>query len=1127
MPSELDPAFYSYMPPRRETPTEGMKRIELEMQDRPNTNPGRITTGAGRTMEGYNASIGAQGPVGGGVIVAADPITGQPVMVGGKAQVGPLGYQYNKPAFKGAPASQQISVGGQPFDADTYFGVTAQHSPGQGRTYGANVSQSGEDGGWSAYGGYNPTNRSANVGGSYTANFSDGGRALVGHTTAAGEPVSLEEHKGQIRHRQDSGNSRMAADYGYIDNSRKDHDGMKTDAFVGPHRDSKRVFVVNQQHPRTGKFNEHKVLLGYKDRAHALRDYVHSFSDGLGHKRIQSVVEMGTHELKDWLQKPHTAPLRKAKGGPVHMEGGGDLPPRPLTIRRGVTPQSLAAQMTPLEEQAINPDDFQLPEPVQAAAKNYMGNVADAFRESSEYARQGLENTVSDKGPGYNVIGPAQYMLGSLGAVSAPVTGAFKSAGQAATELSGNPEIGERLETVLGLLPFGGGAAKGAVRATTKAARAAEEEGIRYVTQQDGPFYRVRHSGADELGATDRGVKEIARDDSGVAPVDAGGSGSVRDGVPKQLSDEAINALLKSPEDNRLLAKAMEHTGSDFQPVNMPESSLAKQSAIGRAFELAAEGSPEYKATVFEAYKRDMPEVVKEAGAKNYDELMAASYKQMAKETKEQFDSLPLSYSFHKNGEGNYASSAEMAKDVHGNGHLYVYQGGDPHDSLHNVDPRTGLNENEMFRAVHDAYGHAVHGNQFGPKGEEIAWGLHQQMYSPLAKLAMTAETRGQNSFVNYTPINAKLKEYLNELEEARIEARRNRNPEKMAKIAELKKETNDRFQYAPQKSVLLPPEFVSTEYTGGMPAYLDAVNKPTPGTTIAADLTHFSPEAGLTELDPSRYGTGIPGAERSRLIKRTGETVPGSVRDRTYFYTSDPDKVVPEAGLGQHRYKARSENLYDIYADPKDFKTLARESTRQPWDKDMNPGTVDPTQFANALDRLIKEHGYEGMMNPNAAFPMATVFKPKAVTAFADGGPVDLPDQIRNVTHDIARIAHKDKLDQRHLAYLLKVASGMYMPADRAMQYAQQIMIGDVDGLIQRFRAYRGSIVTFARLNQMMGGKHKFMGSDQMGKHMQRMKGLDSLNRTKDAVEGAMGSDVVKSRPVMAKALKKISKRI
>jgi Inorganic Pyrophosphatase len=353
MPSELDPAYGNYLPPSRfdETPTDGMKRIEQAMAEPPeryNTQRGRLAAGAGRSLEGYNARVGAQGPVGGGVMVAADPVTGRPVMVGGQAQAGPLSYQYSKPTVRGAPASQQIGVGGQPFDADTYFGVSAQQAPGQGRTYGANVSQGGDDGSWSAYAGYNPTNRSANIGGSYQTNFATGGRAVVGHTMAAGEPVSLEEHKGEIRHRQDSGASRMAADYGYIDTSRPDHDGMKTDAFVGPHRDSKKVFVVNQQHPHTGKFNEHKVLLGYKDRAHALRDYAHSFSDGLGHKRIQSVVEMGTHELKDWLKKDHTKPLRKAGGGPVHMEDGGDLPPRPLTIYRGERPKVEAEPETDL-----------------------------------------------------------------------------------------------------------------------------------------------------------------------------------------------------------------------------------------------------------------------------------------------------------------------------------------------------------------------------------------------------------------------------------------------------------------------------------------------------------------------------------------------------------------------------------------------------------------------------------------------------------------------------------------------------------------------------------------------------------------------------------------------------------
>ena len=140
--------------------------------------------------------------------------------------------------------------------------------------------------------------------------FAEGGRAVVGHAQAAGVPVSLENRKGEIRHRAHSGDSKMAADYGYISNSKPDADGMKVDAYVGPHHDSTRVFVINQKHPHTGKFNEHKVMLGYKDRAHAVRDYTHSYSDGLGHKRVHSIVEMDSHQLGDWIKKRHKKPMR-------------------------------------------------------------------------------------------------------------------------------------------------------------------------------------------------------------------------------------------------------------------------------------------------------------------------------------------------------------------------------------------------------------------------------------------------------------------------------------------------------------------------------------------------------------------------------------------------------------------------------------------------------------------------------------------------------------------------------------------------------------------------------------------------------------------------------------------------
>jgi hypothetical protein len=59
---------------------------------------------------------------------------------------------------------------------------------------------------------------------------------------------------------------------------------------------------------------------------------------------------------------------------------------------------------------------------------------------------------------------------------------------------------------------------------------------------------------------------------------------------------------------------------------------------------------------------------------------------------------------------------------------------------------------NDVFRAVHDVFGHAKHGVGFRAAGEENAFQSHARMYSPEALPAVTSETRGQNSWVNFGP---------------------------------------------------------------------------------------------------------------------------------------------------------------------------------------------------------------------------------------------------------------------------------------------------------------------------------------------------------------------------------------
>ena len=83
----------------------------------------------------------------------------------------------------------------------------------------------------------------------------------------------------------------------------------------------------------------------------------------------------------------------------------------------------------------------------------------------------------------------------------------------------------------------------------------------------------------------------------------------------------------------------------------------------------------------------------------------------------------------------------DVRKDVRDRNHIDVLSskttGGHPFFSNDEID---------MFRAVHDVYGHLASGRGVDHDGEEAAFQKHSRMFSPLARQAMATETRGQNS---------------------------------------------------------------------------------------------------------------------------------------------------------------------------------------------------------------------------------------------------------------------------------------------------------------------------------------------------------------------------------------------
>ena len=267
-----------------------------------------------------------------------------------------------------------------------------------------------------------------------------------------------------------------------------------------------------------------------------------------------------------------------------------------------------------------------------------------------------------------------------------------------------------------------------------------------------------------------------------------------------------------------------------------------------------------------------------------YNPKVRAAYKAFADETLVQMQHIvDAGYvpEMHIKDTEPYGSSAEAIADVRNNKRLKVLSTDlnfgakkvTPRDVTEN--PLLGMSKfkdangmpmriNDVFRFVHDFFGHSERGNGFGPLGEENAWDVHARMYSPQARRAMTAGTRGQNSWVNFihepnVEINRKRSMVRQLMKEGRI-------PEAL----EIQKGIGQ-IRFADQKIGLMP------EWTSKLDEELTPIEKQSYGTHVVSektfglyqgpdDMTHsvWSPEAdefssaGLQARSASKFGTSV-----------------------------------------------------------------------------------------------------------------------------------------------------------------------------------------------------------------------------------------------------------------------------
>ena len=243
-----------------------------------------------------------------------------------------------------------------------------------------------------------------------------------------------------------------------------------------------------------------------------------------------------------------------------------------------------------------------------------------------------------------------------------------------------------------------------------------------------------------------------------------GGSGLLQapdepplEGLPAEVSIPMTGQVIQAGPDPRVRKVARDYMASTGMRYNPPTK--------------YAKVDPSRSKRISDAY-----ESMKDDAS---DPLTKASYDAMIKETMAQYHAAKAAgfkaeFWNPETDEDPYHASPRLAtEDIRNNHHMWVY----PTDAGYGSDgPITEeqirknpmlrpsgetwngvpVTVNDIFRAVHDYFGHAKEGVGFRGNGEENAWRSHAAMFSPLARLAMTAETRGQNSWLNYGPFGDK-----------------------------------------------------------------------------------------------------------------------------------------------------------------------------------------------------------------------------------------------------------------------------------------------------------------------------------------------------------------------------------
>lgn len=128
------------------------------------------------------------------------------------------------------------------------------------------------------------------------------GNYKMGHVKVSGMDVTIENPKGSKRSGVDGSGKAwsvtMKHHYGYIKGT-KGKDGDHIDVFVGDNPNSEKAFVVDQV-CKEGRFDEHKVMIGFDNINQAKSAYLGNYEKGW--KGLKNITEVSVKEFQEWLK---------------------------------------------------------------------------------------------------------------------------------------------------------------------------------------------------------------------------------------------------------------------------------------------------------------------------------------------------------------------------------------------------------------------------------------------------------------------------------------------------------------------------------------------------------------------------------------------------------------------------------------------------------------------------------------------------------------------------------------------------------------------------------------------------------------------------------------------------------